>query len=566
MLLLSTVLAATLVAEMNLENDDGGFVPSAGDLQWEWGIPTTGPNSALVGTRVWATRLGEPYLNDAEGSIQLPAVDLVSLSAPSLSFWHWTDIDSSDSAVIEVQVGGVWETVDPVYGYPSSEGYSGATEGWEFVVVDLVGVGSLEQVRLTFRADASLQAAGWYVDEVQLWDGDVAPPRVSDLDLLEDTEDLDGPYAVSALVQDDVGLVQVALLVSIDGGAEETMAMSVDDGRWITEIDGQPPDTTVEYAVLASDGTSSTRLPEAGYESFRVRLPAPTDLSGPEGRVVALSVELDWFAPDSIHFVESYRVWSDEELVVTVSEPPATVPIQGDDRFQVSAVYDVGEGDLSEVLEMDSSSPAIHSVEPSELWQGERVTIGIEGSYLLLVDGEVSADLGEDIEVMSVEVTHVDRCELEVQVADDATVGDHAIVLISGDLHIPSELTLQVLDGDDRPKLIEVDPDSLVQGESATLRLRASEPFYELPLVSLGDGVVVEEITESADDTVLVYVVVSPIAPIGWRAVEADDGSRLLTGVDFRVKPYAPPVETCSHAPGAAGLLALFILLARRRD
>ncbi len=567
-MLLSTALAATLVTDMDLENDDGGLVPSTGDLQWEWGVPSTGPNAALEGTRLWATRLGEPYLNDAQGSLQLPHVDLVSLSAPTLSFWHWTDIDGSDSAVIEAQVGGVWARVDPVYGYPSAQGFTGATEGWELVVVDLVGLGSLDQIRLTFSADSSVQGAGWYLDEVQLWDGDVAPPRVSDLDLLEDTEDLVGPYTVSALVQDDVGVGLVQLLVSIDGGQEEAIDMSLaGDGRCTASVEAQPADTTVEYAVVASDGSNSARFPEFGYESFRVRLPAPTDLSGPEGRIVDLSVDLDWLAPESIHLVESYRVWSDEQLVAEVSAPPASVPIHGDDNFQVSAVYDVGEGDLSEELVLDSACPAIHSLEPSALWQGETVTISVEGSYLLLVDGEASADLGEDIEVLSVHVTDVDRCEIELQVAEDAVVGEHPLVLISGDLSIPSELSLEVLDGEDRPRLTDIEPQSLTQGESGSLVLQASDVFEDLPLVDLGDGVVVQAVTKSTDDTVLVDVVVSPLAPLGWRPVEADDGHRLLEGVEFRVEAYAPPVETCSHAPGAAtGLFSLLILLLRRRD
>ncbi len=565
MLLLGLAAAATLVLELDLEADDGGLQPSSGDLQWQWGVPSTGPQGGFVGTRAWGTRLGEPYLNDAEGSLQLPAHDLSGLAAPSLSFWHWTEIDPTDQGTVEFLVDGSWQRAEPVYGYPLAQGYSGSTEGWELVVVDLSGLDDLSEVSLSFVADPSVQAAGWFVDEFQLWDGDVAPPRVSDLDLMPDTEDLDGPYLVSVRADDDVGLVSVDLLMLVDG-IEVSLPASFDGDRWVAELPGQPPDTLVEYAVVAMDGANQTRLPAQGYESFRVRLPAPTGLSGPQGRVVDVQVELDWQAPDSAHVVQGYRVWREEELVGEVSSPPTVVEVLGDDVFEVSALYDVGEGDRSEPLVLDSARPRIDAIEPESVWQGESLTLEIEGSYLLLVEGDVDLDLGPGIDIRSIEVVDVDRCRVQLEVEEGAAIGPRDLLLSSGGVQISGDAELWVQDGSDRPALISLEPDSLTQGESGTLRLRASEPFEDLPLVELGEGVVVERVVESTDDTVLIDVVIGPTAPIGWRPVEADDGRRLLGGVEFRVRAYAPPVETCGHTGGSPSwlLLGLLSLLWRR--
>jgi hypothetical protein len=320
----------------------------------------------------------------------------------------------------------------------------------------------------------------------------------------------------------------------------------------------------VSYAVVASDGANSARLPVVGYEGFRVRLPAPTGLVGPEGRVVDVLAELDWTPPESDHTVLEYRIWRDEDVVEVVDEPPAEVELFGDDRFSVSAVFDVGEGDRSNILVMDSARPRVTSVEPAEFWQGESVRLEVEGSYLLLVQGDVQASLGQGVTVVGVEVLDVDRCEIEVEVAETAAVGPRELVLTTRDLDVIADVEVALSDGSARPALLDVQPSELTQGESGTLRIRASQPLNELPLVDLGDEVVVERVRMSGDDTVLVDVVVGPSAPVGWRPVEVDDGRRLLSGVEFEVVAYAPEVTTCGPALPGGGLLLLLLAVSRR--
>ncbi|MCK6519008.1 hypothetical protein L6R46_28595, partial [Myxococcota bacterium] len=62
---------------------------------------------------------------------------------------------------------------------------------------------------------ASIQAEGWYVDELVLWDGDAVPPLVRSLQDLTDTEDLDGPYNIEAQAFEDDGVLALTLVYSV---------------------------------------------------------------------------------------------------------------------------------------------------------------------------------------------------------------------------------------------------------------------------------------------------------------------------------------------------------------
>src|SRR5699024_1304488 len=48
----------------DFEEDDGGFVigvTSGSNNPWEWGVPTSGPNVAASGDKLWATNLSGNY-------------------------------------------------------------------------------------------------------------------------------------------------------------------------------------------------------------------------------------------------------------------------------------------------------------------------------------------------------------------------------------------------------------------------------------------------------------------------------------------------------------------------
>lgn len=563
-----SAVAASPVTDFDFEATDGGFTPQIGELQWEWGTPTTGPGAAHTGSRVWATQLDGPYLNDAVGILTFPSYDLSPTASPSLVFWHWTEIQSGDAGWLEVSDGqGGWDRIEPSYGYPDSAGFTGSTGGWEQVYVGLDGLEDLSELRLVFSSDASVQGSGWYFDDLEVWDGDIAPPQVTVLSSPSDTEDLDGPYVVEVDATDDQGLDALELVWETPSDAGRAQMVFFTD-RWAGGVSGQDPDTTVSWWVEASDGTNTT---ETEVDSFRVRLPPPTDLTGPTGRVVDVEVGLAWLPPTSEHLLESYRVYRDGELVAEPTLESVIVGVEGDgqDVFTVSAVFFEGEGDPSDELAVEVSKPRILDVDADFAWQGDRVRLDLVGEYLLLVDGEVFLDLGESISIESVEVVDVDRAEVLAHVAEDAEVGLRDLSLTSWGIDVVLVDGFEVLDGAGRPSVVAVEPDALRQGDQATLTITLSEaPASEELVIDAGPGVLVENI--SVDGSVLfVDVVVDPVAPIGLRALVVDDGERLLTGVEVRVRDALVAEPTCAHVDrhtffGVA--LALFVLVVGRRE
>jgi hypothetical protein len=60
-------LQFVLRAMESFEYNDGGW---AGQGVWEWGEPTSGPNGAYDGAKVWATTLGGEYQNNADDGLE----------------------------------------------------------------------------------------------------------------------------------------------------------------------------------------------------------------------------------------------------------------------------------------------------------------------------------------------------------------------------------------------------------------------------------------------------------------------------------------------------------------
>lgn len=572
--LLSTALAATRVVLWEFEEDDGGFAPLEDDLQWEWGSFSSeyGPMGGGTGLHGWATHLGAPYYNDAPGALGLPSIDLSPYPRPMLTFLHWYDIASGDYAQLALPDGaGGWLALEPVYDYPTTLGWSGRSEGWVRVYVDLSGVSDTAELGFYLFADATVQRPGWYIDEVALYDGDIAPPHLSDLDALPDTEDVDGPYEISVVAADNAPLVSVELHYRVDGGPTVVLAMNPGVGdHYTASIPGvHAAQADVEYRVRATDGENEAWLPALTWESFRVRLPAPGNLRGPEGRVVNTAATLEWDPPDTTNEVLGYRVYRGDLAVANADALSAEVPLAGGglDTFTVRGVYSAGEGDPSDPLSLDVALPEVLYLGPVQAWQGDSVRLELLGRYMLLRQGTLSAELGAGVNVDSIEVISVDEALLSVVIDDDAPLGVRDVVLTSGDVVVRVDDAFEVLDGAGRPRLLDISPAQLRQGDSATLSLTDSADFAELPLVDLGEGIVVEGVRFADSSTLLVDVVVGPTAPLGDRAVRVDDGRRIHEGVSFTVRDYVPPpTGRCESAPAGGWALTLLALALLRRQ
>ncbi len=568
----SAAASSSSLVSWDLDTTDGGLSAYGETAQWSWGELSGGPQTDEH-VYAWGTGVGRPYLNDSLDYLQLPSFDLSTSARPVLRFYHWyeVDADGTDAGWLEFWDGSTWSRAEPIYDYPTEDGYAGNSNGWHPAWFDLRGIADATYLRFAFVADERVALAGWFVDDIEILDGDPVPPSVTLETEPEDTQDLDGPYTVQAWVQDDL-LAPSATLLWNTGEESGVVEMTEEfTGLFLGEIPGQAPGTTVRWRVVASDGTNESAQPETGYESFRVYLAAPTGLTGPSGRVVGTTVPLQWTPPESDHAVLGYHVYCDDVLVTTNTNPHADAPLcSSAPRFSVSAVYREGEGDLSDPLTLNAAIPTVTAMEPDSAWQGERVRLQVSGEYLLLVPGEVSLDLGEGVQVEDVEIVDSNTAIFTLVIDAEAPVGDREATLLTGDTPLPLPSPLTLLDGESRPRLLSVSPDALTQGETYTLEITANADFEGEPTLDLGEGLVVEAITWSGAEAVAT-VAVTWSAPIGERAIEADDGARVLEGATLRVRNAATdPQRACSQS-GARGsgllgaLIAGLALLRARR-
>jgi hypothetical protein len=567
---LVALAAATPVTAWDLESDDGGFVEDGELRQWAWGAVTNGPGAGFDGARAWGTGLTRDYLNDSTDTLEIPLPDLGDVTRPVLRFRHWYETGAGDLAWIEVAADEVngFRTVSPVYGYPTPDGFTGASGAWEDVLVDLRGYGDTPRLRLVFYADRSGVGAGWFVDDVELHDGDIAPPRLSDLTALDDTDDLAGPYVVEVRAEDDVGVHGATLWYTVDGVETPVDMTEAGGGRWRGEIPGQPVDTEVGYRVSSTDGTNTSGLPGSNsLLGFRVRLPAPTDLAGPDGRVVGTTVPLSWTAPVSRHDVLGYEVLRGDEVVATSIGAAVDVPVSGDgDAFAVRALYDVGTGDLSDEIAVSADVPVLDGLSPADAWRGETLRVTLTGDYLLLVEGDLVASLGAGVTVVDAEVRDVDSAWLTLVVDADAAPGARDLTIATSLYEVTLADAFVIADDDDRPRLTDLEPASIRQGATETFEIAFGGELAGTPTVELGDGFVVQSV-EVDGDVVRAVVACATNAPVGEHAVRLDDGVRVFEGVSLTVKDTSPAQPGTCGTPAPAWLAGLGIIasLSRRR-
>ena len=572
MILLAAAAVAGTLADWPLDDTDGGFVSSGDTDQWQWGAVAAGPGTGFDSANAWAVGLTAAYLNDSTDALEIPMPDLEGAVYPVLVFTQWFALDEGDFAWIEVDAGNGWIQRAPLYGYPTAWGWTGTSAGWERVGVDLRGVGSTPRVRLVFAANTSGVAEGWFVDNVSVCDGDVTPPHISPLVELADTEDVSGPYAVEVVAVDDVDVASVALVWSPSGGAETVVWMEESDAGWTGTIPGQPPDTVVGYRVVASDGVNEASQPISGELEFRVYLPAPTDLQGPQERVIDDSVLLSWAPPTSVHSLLGYRVYRGDTLVAETATAEAEVPlVDGLDTFVVTALYDVGEGDPSDPVTVDASVPAVRSITPAEGYPGETLRIDVVGAYLFLAEGGVSMDFGSGVFTRAIDVANVDRARVTVVIdPDDAAPGlrDLVITTAQGDTVAPAAFT--VLDAAGAPHIVDVSPAEIRQGETAVLTLHLVGELSGVPVLNFGEGLVVERVVVEDPTTLTATVSAGGGAPLGDHPITLDDGVRIYEGATLAVADVSIPTgDPCGCAsggvPAASGGVLLAVSLVRRR-
>ncbi|GEM_PF-4213379 len=172
----STVSFALGQAE-SFEDDEGGYT---GLMMWEWGAPSSyGPGGAHWGDNCWATNLDGAYGNNANSPLYSKIYSLVEATSGTFNFYHYYDTQSGrDGGNVKISTdgGSTYNVITPVSGYPTPSmgwngepGFTGASDGWEFVTFDLTGyLGEDVKFKFTFGSDGSGNGPGWYIDDVFL--------------------------------------------------------------------------------------------------------------------------------------------------------------------------------------------------------------------------------------------------------------------------------------------------------------------------------------------------------------------------------------------------------------
>jgi hypothetical protein len=230
----------------DLNSSDGGLVPSAG-LEWEYGLPTGGPQNVGANDRAWATDIdGGPYLLDMQDYLYLPAIDLTSATDPTFSAWVYNRTNGhTHGPTVQIRTGtNTWDTLSfDVGNYnDTAEGHSiwlnvfgkdgsyGAP--YELAAASLQPyVGQRVELRIHYVAPLSSSA------------GSAPGAFFNGFSLYDETDDPDGDGALGVL-NEIVNHGTIPWVADTDGDG-------VDDGTEIN-TDGTDPTDPISYAGAPS--------------------------------------------------------------------------------------------------------------------------------------------------------------------------------------------------------------------------------------------------------------------------------------------------------------------------
>lgn len=154
----------------DLETEPAGWFHDGENDPWEWGAPTSGPGSAHSGSKVWATKLGANYPDGANALLALPPLDLSDSAHATLEFWHWYEFENG------WDTGDIW-VIDEANEAHAIDSFTGSSNGWQRVSVDLSEYAGQRVIFLfNLVSDGSVNAAGWYIDDISLPMPDTTPP------------------------------------------------------------------------------------------------------------------------------------------------------------------------------------------------------------------------------------------------------------------------------------------------------------------------------------------------------------------------------------------------------
>ncbi|MEC0211577.1 S8 family serine peptidase [Paenibacillus ehimensis] len=250
----------------DFETDNLGFTTGGQGGNWAWGVPSSGPGSAYSGQKVVATNLTGTYPASANSYLLAPPIDLTaSPEGAVLSFKHWYDLENN------IDFGKVYiasKTSDDAF-VPLLT-FTGSSGGWKTQYVDLKPYAG-QEISLMFNltSDASMQKAGWYIDDLSIQPPDqVAPAAPGSLSASADPV---GNVTLTWTPPADEDLKQYKVYRSTRSGAGYEAIGTVTSATYTDT--NTVENTTYYYAVTAQDysGNESVKSNEA---SLTVRRPA----------------------------------------------------------------------------------------------------------------------------------------------------------------------------------------------------------------------------------------------------------------------------------------------------
>ncbi|MDE5414021.1 S8 family serine peptidase [Alkalihalobacterium chitinilyticum] len=155
----------------DFESNNGQFTVSGSNSSWQWGVPTSGPQSAYSGTKVWATNLGAAYNNSESSFIVSPTINLSNSRLPITLSWMQFAVTERNFDYFNVEVskdgGQTWERVYRADGVIS--------ESWEQqeVILNESHAVSNFRVRFGLQSDHSITELGLYIDDVMVTAGTI---------------------------------------------------------------------------------------------------------------------------------------------------------------------------------------------------------------------------------------------------------------------------------------------------------------------------------------------------------------------------------------------------------
>ncbi|HEY4602222.1 MAG TPA: S8 family serine peptidase [Cerasibacillus sp.] len=149
----------------DFESQPIGWTSFGDNDSWEWGVPTSGPESAASGEKVYATNLSGNYESSMNATLVMPPVDLPEGGAV-LKFKNWHNFEESST-------GRAWDYGHVVIStdmedWTELQMFQGLTSDWEDVEIDLSDYSGRVYIGFKAYSDFSVVRDGWYIDDVQL--------------------------------------------------------------------------------------------------------------------------------------------------------------------------------------------------------------------------------------------------------------------------------------------------------------------------------------------------------------------------------------------------------------